>query len=243
MILPGGVCALAISPQQQLFVVCADASFFVFDLEAMKLKLKGSIVGPLRSMITGSKAPPTLVKATLNDKNQIIIVLNKYGAVGGGLQAFIYDENLEIFLRVADGRFAHSNLFSALALRERVGIGGEQNSELAKLESVVARGVSSNTALVIDGNGADTDFLTQKHCEDRVCAARAMQCEGDICKWTLELAKLLSGAGDEKGLRDVFSRALDEEMTSLAKDFLLVIAKNRTLSGLTGELASYLTAI
>ena len=60
MILPGGVCALAISPQQQLFVVCADASFFVFDLEAMKLKLKGSIVGPLRSMITGSKAPPTL---------------------------------------------------------------------------------------------------------------------------------------------------------------------------------------
>ena len=177
----------------------------------------------------------------------VVIVLNKFGAIGGSLQAFKYDKKSEVFLRVADGRFALSSFYSTLALRERIGVaaltkGGEKVEILGKLESIVSRGVSSNSALILRGNDdIDKTVVNRSHLEDRIACALSLESKEEVKQWLFEYVGLLSAENNAESLRalslDLLDTFVGDEGQMLVKNIVIKeLARNRQLQALAVEL-------
>ena len=189
----------------------------------------------------------------LIDNSTVVIVLNKFGAIGGSLQAFKFDRDMDIFHRVADGRFAMSSFYSTLALRERIGLsqaGGNTSGTkveiLGKLESIVSRGVGSNSALVLGGrdtlgSSEDKALLNRSHLEDRIVCALSLDSREELKQWLCEYVASLSAENNAESIRplslDLLEIFGDHEGRELVKNVVIrELARNRGLQSLAAEL-------
>lgn len=286
----------ASSRQLEMLVVTADGSFGVYQLlPELKLCYKGSILPAMTHMIlssfgtlNGDSVLPKLARIQLTDSKHLLMILSlqasssrSHGSgngssatshsvgVGGGLQAFVYDHSMELWMRVGDSRFILSDFYSTLP-NTKISAKGV----LSKMEDAVRSGsvMSSlkpsyrgrdghSAAMYRHGEDAGGNKLvTRSHCEDRMACAAVLGSADEFKNWLLLYIRTLAMGGHADHLRLIVDMLLGYDGNSSStwwlslapailnldrKDMVktLVIpemSKNRSLQRITNEIAMQL---
>jgi protein HIRA/HIR1 len=137
--------------------------------------------------------------------------------VGGSLQAFLYDKASELWLRMADSRFALSDFFTTVPSTD------QKSSFLAKAEDSVkfgsvqstlkssrTRNGDRNASLIYDQLEDDSGsfIATRSHCEDRMACALALNAPEDFQEWLVCYTRTISRRGMESQLRHLLDLLL-----------------------------------
>lgn len=222
-----------------ILLVAADGSFGVYSvIPELRVRFKGTIMPPMTHMLLGSNMSteihlPRLARLQLTDTDRLLLLLslesNERGSLGqdnasgmkgvpsvgagGSLQAFVYSEASELWMRVADGRFVLSDFYTTLPLSKQ---SKNTKGELSKLEDAVRMGASSSTLKAgrrghVHGHADSThnqsrdesgnDVATRSHCEDRMACALALGSAAEFKHWLSMYSRTLVMCGYESMLR------------------------------------------
>jgi protein HIRA/HIR1 len=232
------------SRQLEMLVVTADGSFGVYRLlPDLKLCYKGSILPAMTHMILSTFGTvnndtvlPKLARIQITDANHLLMILslqisssrsddhrNRNSTpsvgVGGGLQAFVYDRSMELWMRVADSRFMLSDFYSTLPNTK-----SSPTGVLFKMEDAVRsgsvmssikpshRGRDGHSAAMFH-NGDDAsggNIVTRSHCEDRMACAAVLGSPDEFKSWLLLYIQTLAKGGHVDQLRLVVDMLLGD---------------------------------
>ena len=230
-----------------MLVVAADGSFGLYSLipEFKKLQ-KGTIMSAMQHMVLASdmtrEVPlPKLARLQITESKQLLLLLSLQNqanraldngagrsssqpsvGAGGSLQAFVYNEPAEIWMRVADSRFVLSDFYSTLPVSSKAPSG--KNLELCALEDSVRMGNLSSSlkpSRRLTSSHADAayrqtqdvsgdDIITRGHCEDRMACAIALRSPDEFEIWLKRYVQTLSKSGHEAMLRVLVDMILHE---------------------------------
>lgn len=209
-------------------VLSSEGSFSVFAVSpVLTLKYKGSVVPAMNHMALsgGDGDMPNLSRLQITSFGRLLLILSfptrliqdtavrratskkgNYG-VGGSLQAFVYDRPSELWMRLADSRFALSDFYTSLPsvttgplslLEDAVKLGSLQSS----LDSSQRQRMFTADALYSQLNESSGNFVASRsHCEDRMACALALQSETEFLHWLTLYVRLLAAVGDTAQLR------------------------------------------
>jgi len=142
---------------------------------------------------------------------------------GGSVQAFVYLQDAEMWVRIADGRFLLSDFYSAIPRR----VDGDQSlGELACYEDAARMGSANSAATAWRGmkrgrkdrnrrdnsaapeysqmlDGSLADYVTRSHCEDRMACAVCLQSKSEFKHWLTLYCRILAMGGQETQIRIV----------------------------------------
>jgi protein HIRA/HIR1 len=214
------------SKNVEMVVVTSDGSFGVYSiLPGLKLQYKGTIIPPMnqmrlsvshRSGQNGNEANevPDLARIVFTDAHDLLLVLChkiKNVPVGGILNGFIYNRELQAWMRISDSRFKYSKLFSSISTSYL------SKGYLSNIDQVVhtISGVSeiNRRALATDTSASEMyyvneddehnlqSFSTRAHCEDRIACSIALRSKEDFEHWLRLYARILVADGDSDTLR------------------------------------------
>lgn len=226
----------------QMLVVVADGGFGVYTVvPELKIQFKGTIMPPMMHMLLSSNVSteshlPNLARIQLTERNRLILLLSFHSTqgrtthdetsgrfnsapsvgAGGSLQAFVYSELSDLWMRMADSRFVLSDFYSTLptsskSKKETVG-------ELSKLDDSVRMGAISSTLKTSRGRHAHlgshanatynqirddsgSDIATRSHCEDRMACALALKSSSEFEYWLSMYVRTLAVSGHKALLR------------------------------------------
>ncbi|KAL7532525.1 hypothetical protein ACHAXR_004684 [Thalassiosira sp. AJA248-18] len=214
----------------EMVVVTSDGHFYVYTLlpSGPKLNYKGSVVPAMQHMYLSSipraHQQPKMARIQITDSNQLMLILvlpMKQSSSSAGvksLQGFIYNRDMELWMRVSDSNsFLLSDFYSSLPGTQQ-GEGGDNMGILAKMDRFVRSSSSMASAKQMyqkvaseNSNGATNTshqkLVTRSHCEDRLACAIALGSALEFQTWLKYYARCLSSAGDADGLRflvDIF---------------------------------------
>jgi protein HIRA/HIR1 len=272
-----------------LLVVAADGSFGVYKLEPSLAKIFGGSILPALTHMSHTNTEgrlPKMSRCQLTSNGQVLLLLSLSAsnsatsstdarsgdttgtAIGGSIQGFVYNRDLELWLRVSDSRFVMSDFYSSLPLR-----GSHDKSIMRDLDDSVRLGAMEATlraaqrkrtdptsaSLYSNSTAGNTFVPTRAHCEDRLACALILRSELDYKHWLGLYAKTLAAGGHEASLRTLIDALLQAEeshwclsagLNSLGLDrkgllksvVLPAMSRNRALQRLTNELAAELEA-
>lgn len=217
--------------QNEMLVVMADGSFGVYRMmPSPNLYYKGSLLAPMNQMrissgkssqhVDRSLAPfPKLARIQMTESNHLLLILSQPSTsagstVGGMLQGFLYNRDMELWMRVSDNRFMFSNFYSTVPSTKLA------HGLLSKLDRTVQaqtsrRGVLSETSAagIYQNNNEEDDLnsiFTRSHCEDRIACALALKSTSDFRYWLSQYIRRLANEGNENQLRFVVDMLLDK---------------------------------
>ena len=257
----------------EILVVTADGSFAVYTLlPTPKLQYKGNVLAPMNHMLTSTTnglAPslancspslrPKLVRILLTDNNRLLLILsvpkqknlrkqgisadNSSAVCCGSIHGFVYNRNLELWMRVSDGRFQFSDFCSSLPTTvpitidtNNVASGSNVPSSpglLSKIDDLVKSGVDHHhqhafspgdirSSMVYKRGENDSDdwnaVVTRSHCEDRMACALALGSAEEFRYWIQCYVRCLSIRGDAALLRFVVDILLGKNSTAIDND-------------------------
>jgi protein HIRA/HIR1 len=159
----------------QMLILCSNGDFRLYSLKSMKVLQKGSVVpafSHVRLAATNRASPahqqqqqqalssPKLTRAQITARGIVIILSIQQRSIAGGLHAFLYNYDMELWQRLADARFEASDLYTNLAMARRMGGGaagidvfGEEVSgatgALHEVESLVSLGSQTGLSMTI----------------------------------------------------------------------------------------------
>lgn len=219
-------CNASGSKNVEMVVVTSDGSFGVYSiLPSLKLQYKGTIIPPMnqmrlsvshRSGQNGNEANevPDLARIVFTDAHDLLLVLChkiKNVPVGGILNGFIYNREVQAWMRISDSRFKYSKLFSSISTSYL------SKGYLSNIDQVVhtISGVSeiNRRALATDTSASEMyyvneddehnlqSFSTRAHCEDRIACSIALRSKEDFEHWLRLYARILVADGDSDTLR------------------------------------------
>jgi protein HIRA/HIR1 len=225
--------------QTEMLIVTADGSFGVYSVfPELKVQYKGTIMPPMTHMLLSSDMStetylPRLARLQLTDTNRLLLLLSLHSlqgnaigeekigggkkppsvGAGGSLQAFVYSETSELWMRVADSRFVLSDFYSTLPLLSKLKKG---RGELSKLDDAVRMGSTSGTLKAVRRgrsyghadaaynqarDESSNDIATRSHCEDRMACALALGSASEFEYWLSMYVRSLTMCGYESLLR------------------------------------------
>jgi len=223
----------ASEPGADIVVVSADGMFGVYSIySSLKLKFKGTILPPMTHMVLGASlgsdpTQPKLARIQLTEKGHLFMILSisssrsegapKSGhaphpiSPGGSLQAFVYDKNTELWMRVSDSRFVLSDFYTTLPSNE-----ARSRGTLAKIDDACKIGAAAssirpsrrgrapnetqNTASMYNEQDC-SNGITLSHCEDRMACSLALSSANEFRFWLSRYVKHLTITGNESHLR------------------------------------------
>ena len=220
----------------EMLIVTSDGAFSVFTvIPEPKLQFRGTIMPPMNQMrlsathsvsqkSDNSSMHPELAKITITDSDHLLLILchKTKGTipVGGLIQGFIYNHNIESWMRISDGRFIFSKLFSTIPSSKL------NKGLLSKIDNVVrttgtrmvnhrrgvASGSSASEMYYVNENDESSlqSYSTRSHCEDRLACALVLQSKSDFEHWLRLYVRALSREADSTGLRLVVDMLLDK---------------------------------
>jgi len=195
------------SPKVIMLVLSADGAFGVYSvMPILKLQYKGNILSPMNQMSLSSRnqsnrsnpdAPlPQLARILITESEHLLLVLshsvNIEVSFGGMIQGFIYNRDLELWTRVSDCRFLHSNFYTSIPSSKL------SNGLLSKIDQIsrgCKNGQDSRRKGIMDTSTADMyylneddeytlqSFATRAHCEDRMACSLALKASSDFKHW------------------------------------------------------------
>lgn len=207
-----------------MLVVTSDGAFGLWSvLPELRLQYKGSILPAMTHMSLGRSSAeerrlPKLSRIQITDLGRLFLLLSfdssstnrqtsadravtrlaapNGGGPGGSLQAFVYNRNAELWLRVSDSRFVLSDFYSALPssklgsrgvlsrMDDAVRIGSLQSSLKASQRGRLGDRYADG---IYEQIGEDTGnyIASRSHCEDRMACALAMESSSEFKHWLL----------------------------------------------------------
>ena len=120
---------------------------------------------------------------------------------GGNIQAFVYDLDLKLWVRISDSRFTLSDFYDAhhlggplakVELATRAGLG---RSAGLSSSSLYRQGNADGTAAILRGT------LSRSHCEDRMACALALASKTEFEQWLGLYVHRLAQDGNDGHLR------------------------------------------
>lgn len=224
----------------RILIVSADGSFGVYTmLPDIRVEYKGSIFPAMTHMLLSANMNknrntplPKLSRIQLTGSNRLLMLLSlerstpqgddgiqssirrvtttSSSGPGGSLQAFVYNNFAELWMRVADGRFILSDFYSILPSMKAT------DRELGKLDDAVRSGVVASSIQPsrrgrddhapgmyhhLKEAGAGTCSMTRSHCEDRLACAVALGSAGEFSFWLARYVRTLVQGGFEENIR------------------------------------------
>ena len=173
---------------------------------------------------------PELAKIMITDSNQLLLILchkaKSVIPVGGLLQGFVYNRNMESWMRVSDNRFMFSKLFTTIPssklqhgllskINESVRSVGNRSSSHRRGVAPGAVGAAEMYYVNEDDESTLQSYSTKSHCEDRLACALALQSKPDFEHWLRLYVRALSLEADMVNLRLVVSMLLDKMQTDI----------------------------
>lgn len=220
----------------QMLVVTSDGSFGVYSITPkLKLQYKGTILPAMNQMRlsllhrstqnhTGTGEIPELARFVFTDTRDLLLVLchkTKFIPIGGLLHGFIYNRDIQSWLRISDGRFKYSKLFSTIPTSQI------SKGYLSKIDQVVQtatgeagsirRGLASDTSasemyFVNEDDKLNLQsYSTRAHCEDRIACSIALRSREDFEEWLRLYIRILTAEGDSDHLRLTIDMILGKE--------------------------------
>jgi len=229
----------------KMLVVLADGSFSFYSLlPVLKLCYKGSIMPAMTHMALSASLPsmgivlPKLSRMQVTESGRLLLLLsmdptasaNQSSAadgsrsgtgvvmesVGGSLQAFVYDRQSELWLRVSDSRFVLSDFFTGLPSNAKGALGrlddavrtGSLQSALKANSLNRGRGHGptdrhSESIYTHDESENVNWIASRAHCEDRIACAVALESATEFKHWLGMYVRILSRVGNVVMLRAV----------------------------------------
>mmetsp|Transcript_12645 Transcript_12645/g.23702 ORF Transcript_12645/g.23702 Transcript_12645/m.23702 type:complete len:1159 (+) Transcript_12645:87-3563(+) len=212
-------------PSVEMIVVTADGAFHVFELSSRpRLLFKGTIIPAMNQMRLSashrhsqkndeSSVFPALSRFVYTESKELLLILchraRKVVPTGGLLQGFIYNRDMEIWIRISDNRFIFSNFFSTVPQSKL------QKGILAKVDETV-RSCSSESSSINrapissasqmfyvneDDKSNFQSFATKSHCEDRLACALMLRSKDDFEHWLRLYIRALTTDADIDHLR------------------------------------------
>jgi protein HIRA/HIR1 len=209
----------------EMIVVTSDGAFHVFEMSSRpRLLFKGTIVPAMNQMRLSasrrnsqkkddSSVFPELSRIVYTESKELLLILchraKKVVPIGGLLQGFIYNRDMEIWIRISDNRFVFSNFFSTVPQSKL------QKGILAKVDetvrscsfepsSVTREPISSASEMYYvneDDKSSLQSFATKSHCEDRLACALMLQSKDDFEHWLRLYIRALTIDADNDHLR------------------------------------------
>jgi protein HIRA/HIR1 len=229
-----------------IVVVAADGMFGVYSiLPTLKLKFKGTTLPAMTHMVLASTSSndtplPKLARIQMTENGHLLMILtlspgrgqesrqrsgNGPHAIspGGSLQAFVYDPELELWMRVSDSRFILSDFYSTLPSSK-----SKSRGVLSKIDDAVRSGASASSIrpsrrgrTTSEGHASSmyndqdsSSSVSRSHCEDRMACAVALGSAKEFQLWLSQYVKVLAGGGDEAHLRLLVEMLLSKETSS-----------------------------
>jgi len=217
--------------QCEMLVVMADGSFGVYKMmPSPNLSYKGSLLAPMNQMRISSRKSsqqvdlsaipfPKLARIQLTESNHLLLILSQPpsisgSTVGGMLQGFLYNRDMELWMRVSDNRFMFSTFYSTIPCTKLA------HGLLSKLDRTIQaqtprRGIMSETSAagIYQNNNEEDDLnsiFTRSHCEDRIACALALRSSSDFRYWLSQYIRRLASEGNQTHLRFVVDMLLDK---------------------------------
>jgi protein HIRA/HIR1 len=221
----------------RMLVVTADGDFGVYQLfPDMHLSYKGTVLPPMKHMTLSFVSPgrgasllPKLARIQITQSDHLMLLLaHQYtdehshrsgskntssSTAGGSLQAFVYNQSMELWTRMADSRFALSDFYTVLPATASA---SATAGVLSELEHAVRAGSTSSAQQQyrnrsMEGSGPamyqqsqnDSTFhvITRSHCEDRMACALAVGSASEFRHWLGLYARTLAKGGCDVNLR------------------------------------------
>lgn len=219
-------CNATCSTNVEMLVVTSDGSFGVYSIApTLKLQYKGTIIPPMNQMRLSAthrlgqnsnelNEVPDLARMVFTDAHDLLLVLchkTKNIPVGGILNGFIYNREMEAWMRISDSRFKYSKLFSSIPTSHL------SKGYLSNIDQVVhtISGVSgiNRRVLATDTSASEMyyvneddehnlqSFSTRAHCEDRIACSIALRSKEDFEHWLRLYTRILVAEDDSDALR------------------------------------------
>jgi len=158
---------------------------------------------------------------------------------GGNIQAFVYNHDLKLWVRVSDSRFTLSDFYDA----------HNRGGPLAKVESATRAGLGravglSSSSLYRQGNADGTaavlrGTVSRSHCEDRMACALALASKTEFEHWLGLYVHRLAQDGNDGHLRLLVDMLLGKNagvgMDAELDDAAMGIADGGEENGLDGK--------
>jgi len=222
--------------QCEMLVVMADGSFGVYKMmPSPTLHFKGSLLMPMNQMRISSRKTshqgdvssvpfPKLARIQMTESNHLLLILSQPSGttVGGMLQGFLYNRDMELWMRVSDNRFMFSSFYSTVPNTKLT------HGLLSKLDRTIQQTQTNNNhhrrgggvvvaetsaAGIYQNNNEEDDLnsiFTRSHCEDRIACALALRSTSDFRYWLSQYIRRLASEGNESHLRFVVDMLLDK---------------------------------
>jgi protein HIRA/HIR1 len=224
----------------EMLVVTIDGGFGVWTIiPKLQRKYKGTLMPILTHMsyATDDRLFPKLARMQITDTGRLMAILsmdfsnteNVDGSIsnstslnssspnvagsGGSIQAFVYDNQSELWMRVSDSRFVLSDFYTALPSGKLTSVSGI----LSKIDDSVRIGSLQSTlkaaqrSRIVDRyvNGiyeqaedeACNFVASRSHCEDRLACAVAMNSPSEFKHWLKNYIRILVIKGQSSALR------------------------------------------
>lgn len=230
-----------------LLTLTGDGTFAVYSvLPVLQLQFKGSVMPAMSHMALGTSLTSEqhsikISRIQITETNRVLLLLSLQtvdnaqlrgglrgttqidAGVGGSLQAFVFDQKAELWMKAADNRFVLSDFYSALPSAKF-----SPNGELSRLEDAVRIGaLQASMKPAQRGRLRDTDrhademfsradlesgnFIpTRAHCEDRMACAIALESADEFKKWLSLYIKVLCVVGHTDFLRVLVDILMNE---------------------------------
>jgi len=233
-------------PSVDMLVLTSHGSFSVFTmLPVPKLQFKGTIMPAMNQMRLSASLRatqrnhdsamfPELSRIVFTDSKHLLLILchkSKSTPIGGLLQGFVYNCDMETWIRISDGRFIFSKFFSSIPTSKL------QKGLLAKVDDVVrssSRRSSSNRHGAVsiasaaemyyineDDKSSLQNFATKSHCEDRLACALTLQSKADFEHWLRLYVRALALEGDTAHLRLLVDMLLHKRVSNDGNDDII----------------------
>lgn len=215
----------------EMVVVTSDGNFSVYKLSSgtPKLSYKGSIIPAMQHMhlsfnyqSTNSSAQPKLARIQITDSNKLmlILVIPMKSSGGRSLQGFIYNQQMELWMRISDSNnFVMSDFYSSL------GSANGEDGLLAKMDGMVKSSASAiasakqmyqKVAASSENSNTSQSIITRSHCEDRMACSIALGSSSEFQTWLRYYSRcLVSVAGGGEHLRFLVDILLDDQSFSM----------------------------
>ena len=227
----------------EMVVVTSDGNFYVYKFSSgvPKLSYKGSIIPAMQHMNLSfnqqcltSSTQPKMARIQITDSNQLmlILVLPIKSSGGRSLQGFVYNRDMELWMRICDSNnFVLSDFYSSLPGQNNNGaVQGESLDNvgiLSKMDGIVKSSASAiasakqmyqKVAASSENINATQKIVTRSHCEDRLACSIALGSNSEFGIWLRYYARCLSSTGDGDALRFLVDILLDDHQCSSSMD-------------------------
>lgn len=210
-------------PNIEMLVLTSDGAFGVYCImPVQKLLYKGSISAPMTQMCLsassqqqhGNVSLPELGRIFITESQHLFLVLCHSKStrldIGGAVQGFVYNRDMEVWTRVSDERFLCSNFFTTvptsrlsrglLATMDET-VKGSLSGNQANRRGMMKTSAASIYYLNDDDEHSFQSYMTRAHCEDRLACALALQSQSDFKHWLLLYVRQLCVDADSNQLR------------------------------------------